>query len=81
MYGGMGDVGPGEGLDIGWGFADCDVIGPHDAAETDDEAQKRKSASLETVVSLLSAVKVCAELLALHVSQFLYLHNRLIIYL
>lgn len=79
VNGGVGDICPREGLDIGRRLADCNVVGPHDAAETDDEAEKREGPALETVVALLVPVEILREGISLTAAELLHLHNRLFI--
>lgn len=54
--GGVSDISPWELLDIGRALGDCDIVSPHDAAESNNKAEKGKGAALEAVVTLLSSV-------------------------
>lgn len=38
MNGGVSDISPRELLDIWWALGDGDIVGPHDAAESNNKA-------------------------------------------
>ena len=40
-------VSPWEGLDIWWTFTNCNLVGPHNASESDNECQQGKNSSFE----------------------------------
>ena len=54
--GGVSDISPRKLLDIRRTLGDCDIVGPHDAAESDDKAEEGKGAALKAVVALLASV-------------------------
>lgn len=47
MNSSVGNISPRKRLNIGWAFAHCHIIGPNDAAESDNKSKERKYSALK----------------------------------